>query len=101
LIELRFPERAIALDPFDRAAHRRRGEARMADSPGLLDMRETGALQNTHVLRDGRQRHREAGRELADRDVACRQTGQNLAARWISQREERGVERLGTVNHMV
>ena len=100
-VELRFPEPAIALDPLERGAHGRRIETRATHPPVALDLREAGALQHADVLRDSGQRHLEPRRQLADRAVTHRKAREDVAPCGIGEGEERGIERVGTVNHMV
>jgi hypothetical protein len=101
LVELEFPKRAIAFDPFQRGSHWRRGESRSSCAAVATDGCEAGAFEDADVFRDGRERHVEPRGELADRLVARGQTGKDLAPRWVGQRGEGRVELRGMVNHMV
>jgi len=101
LIELELPERAVALDPRRRVPHRPGDEHRAPHASLTSHARESGPLEDAHVLRDRRERHREARRELADRALARRKSPQNRPPRWIGERSESGIERLGMVNHTV
>jgi hypothetical protein len=53
------------------------------------------------VLRRRRQRHVEPRRQLADRLVARREPGEDLAPDRVRERSEGGVETRLMVNHMV
>ncbi len=101
MIELRFPEPAIALDPLQRSAHRRGRQRGAPDTALTLDRRETRTLEHAHMLRHGWQRHVEPRRELADRPVASRESREDLPPRRISECSERAIEQLGMVNHTV
>ncbi|HXT16260.1 MAG TPA: hypothetical protein VN706_11560 [Gemmatimonadaceae bacterium] len=90
------------LDPLERGAHGCGCEANAADASVALHVGEPGTPQHVHVLRDGRERHVEAGGELLDRALAQREPGQDFAPRGIGQCTERGVQGvLVMVNHMV
>ncbi len=101
MIELRFPESPIVLDPLERAAHRRRAQRRAPNSTFLLHGRELGALEHAHVLGDGGERHVESRGELADRAVAGGEAREYVAPRGVGEGKERVVERSGMVNHTV
>jgi hypothetical protein len=102
LVELGFPEFAIALNPLERAAHGIRGQMRTSNPAMPLDGREPGTLKHAHMLRHCGQRHVEPAGELADRSLTRGEASKDLAPRGVGQREERGVEvRIGMVNHVV
>jgi hypothetical protein len=89
-------------DPLERLAHGRGVERRTSHATFLFDGREPGALQHAHMLGDGRERHREARRELADRVIAGGEPGENVAACGIGEGREGMVEGPGVmINHMV
>jgi hypothetical protein len=100
-VELRLPELPVVRDPRERVAHGRGVERCTPHASFLLDGGEPGTLQHAHVLGDGRERHREAGRELADGVVAGGKARENVAARGVGEGGEGVVEGPGTVNHMV
>jgi len=100
-VELRFPESPVFRDPRECVAHRRGTERCAAHAPLLLDGREPGALQHAHVLRDGWERHVESRRDLADRQDASGEAGEDVAPRGVGESGEGVVERPGTVNHVV
>ena len=95
------PESAVPGDPFRGVAHRRRDQRRSPDATITAHGRESRALQHPHVLRDRRQRHVEARREIADRALALREPRQDGAARRVRECGECRVERPWMVNHMV
>jgi len=101
LIELEFPEAAIALDPRRCIAHWRGHERRTADAPLALDARKPGALEDANVLGNGRERHVEARREIADGALSGCQPRNDCAARGVGEGGEGGVEARLEVNHMV
>jgi len=100
-IELGLPELSVVRDPRERIAHRRRMERSPAHSPFLFHRREPGALQHAHVLRDCRERHREARCELADRAIARGEAREDVAPGGVGESEEGGIEGAGMVNHVV
>jgi hypothetical protein len=100
-VELRLPELPVVRDPRERVAHGRGVERCTPHASFLLDGGEPGTLQHAHVLGDGRERHREAGRELADGVVAGGKARENVAARGVGEGGEGVVERPRMVNHMV
>ena len=73
------------------------GERPAFDPPGpplrvVADADQAGALEHLQVLRDGWLAHREWRGELSHRRLACREAGEDGAARRVGQREERRVE---------
>jgi hypothetical protein len=89
-------------DPRERVAHGRGVERCASHAAFFLNGGEPRALQHAHVFRDGRERHREARRQLADRVIAGRESREDVAARGVGQRREGVIERPGVmVNHMV
>jgi len=101
LIELECPESAVLLHPGRGVTHRCGDERGPPRATLALYACEAGTLEHAHVLGDGRERHREARGELADRAIAVRQARDDRAPRRIGQRGESGVERGMTVNHVV
>ena len=54
LVELEFPEAPVLLDPGGRVAHWCNDEGRPANTPFAPNLRQSRALEHSHVLRDGR-----------------------------------------------
>ena len=101
MIELRFPESSIPLDPLECPAHRGGIDRGAPDAPTPFHRRAAGPLEHVDVLRDGRQRHVEASGELADRSVAEGEAGEDLAPRRVGERGEGRVQHERMVNHVV
>jgi len=101
-VEPFLPEPAVALEPVGCLLERPRRE-RALDDPAFLPPREEpGALENSQVLHEPRQRHRRAARELADRRASRREALDDRAARRVGERREDGVESgRRIVNHLV
>jgi hypothetical protein len=89
------------LDPRECTAHRLRLQMRASHAALSFDGGEPRALEHAHVLGNRGERHVEARGELADRPIAGGEPREDLASGWIGEREERGVKRLGLVNHVV
>jgi hypothetical protein len=100
-VELTFPELPISLDPARRFTHWRRDEDGSPHSSLAPDTREARSLEHPYVLRCRRERHVEAGRELADRLLAGCESGEDLATYRMCEGREGGVEVGGMVNHVV
>ena len=77
LFELRFPESAVVIYPFQRGAHRLRIEASASHAPLFFYRGQPRILQDANVLRDSRQRHVESCGELADRSLEFRYVFRN------------------------
>jgi hypothetical protein len=101
-VEPFFPEPPVALEPVGCLLERPRRE-RALDDPAFLPAREEpGALENSQVLHETRERHRRTARELADRRASRCEALDDRAARRIGERREDGVEPgRQIVNHWV
>jgi hypothetical protein len=89
------------LDPRECTAHRLRLQMRASHAALSLNRCEPRALEHAHVLGNRGERHVEARGELADRPIAGCEPREDLASSRVGESEERGVERLGLVNHVV
>ena len=101
-IELRFPEGAVACDPFRRALH---GFGLQAAPPhaavfGRGD--QSRALEHAQMLGKAGKGNVEGSGQLADARLAPGQSRQNSPAHRVGQRRKGGVKRAaGILNHMV
>jgi hypothetical protein len=101
-IELRFPERAVLLDPGGRVLHGLSGQPAAVHPAVDLALKQACGLQNAHMLRDGWQRNSEGFGKLCDHGLTLRQAGQDGAAGGIGERTKGGIQgRGGIVNHSV
>jgi len=91
-VEPFFPEPAVALEPVGCLLERPRRQRAFHYAAFLPSRQEPGALENSQVLHEARQRHRRAARELADRRASRREALDDRAARRIGERREDGVE---------
>ena len=101
-VEARVPEFFVALQPIHRSFQRTALELTAHHAAGLATHDEPGIFQNTEMLDESRQRHRERLRELADRTFAALEPGEHGTARGIGEGAENRVEPAGRiVNHKV
>jgi hypothetical protein len=101
-VEARVPEFFVALQPIHRSFQRTALELTAHHAAGLAAHDEPGIFQNTEMLDESRQRHRERLRELADRTFAALELREHSTARGIGEGTENGVEPAGRiVNHKV
>jgi hypothetical protein len=101
-IELRFPERAVLLDPGGRVPEGLCGQPAAVHATVDLAIKEAGGLQYAHMLRDGWQRNAERFSKLCDHGLTLCEAGQDGAAGGIGERTEGGIQgRDGIVNHSV
>jgi len=99
---LRFPERAVLLDPGGRVPEGLRGQPAVVHAAIDLALKETCGLQYAHMLRDGWQRNPERFGKLGDHGLTLCEAGQDGAAGGIGERTEGGIQgRGGIVNHSV
>jgi hypothetical protein len=92
LVELRFPEDPVAIEPRDGAVEGGAHELASPHASVTPDPGEPGALEHAKVLRETGERHVEASGELADRVLTTRQAHEDRAPRGIGERREGGVE---------
>jgi hypothetical protein len=101
-IELRFPERAVLLDPGSGVPEGLSGQPAAVHAAGDLALKEAGGLQYAHMLRDGWQRNVKGFGKLCDHGLALREAGQDGAAGGIGEGTEGGIQgRAEIVNHSV
>jgi hypothetical protein len=99
---LRFPERAVLLDPGGRVPEGLRGQPAVVHAAIDLALKETCGLQYAYMLRDGWQRNAERLGKLGDPGLTLCEAGQDGAAGGIGERTEGGIQgRGGIVNHSV
>ncbi len=91
-IELRLPGAAVALDPCRGAFHRAGGEPAAVDAAVNFAVEKSRRLEDTQMLRDRRQRHREGIGQLGHRRFAPREARQDGATRRVGQRSVGGVQ---------
>lgn len=97
-VEAALPLRPMLSDPPLRTLQPPRLEAAGADPTDLLGPDDTAVLEDLDVLHDGRERHREGGSELADRNWSAAQLLNHRSASGVSQRPE-GVIQLRRAMH--
>jgi hypothetical protein len=101
-VELRVPELLVAVKPFKCALQRFALESAADDAAGLLPLDQAGAFQDSEVLHEPRQRHREWVGEFADRALAVPQPGEDRTPGGVCQRAEDCAQRIvRIVNHWV
>jgi len=93
-VEPLLPELAGVVEPIRRLFHRARRQRATHDPAFLFPLDEPRFLENSQVLHESRQGHRERLRKLGDRPAAAREQGHDLPARRVGERRENGVERL-------
>jgi hypothetical protein len=71
-IELKFPERAVLLDPGSRILHRLGGQSATVNAAIDFAFEQARGFQDAHVFRNGRQRNAEGLREFGDHGFALR-----------------------------
>ena len=99
---MRFPERAVLLDPGGRVSEGFRGQPAAVHAAIDLALQEACGLQYAHVLRDSWQRNAERFGELCDPGLTLSEAGQDGAAGGIGERTEDGIQGRGRiVNHSV
>jgi hypothetical protein len=102
-IETAFPEWAVARDPCRGLGERSRLQAASPYPAVLSRIDEAGPRQDLDMLQDGRQRHGEWMRELADGGLSLGEPRQDGSPRRVGQGREGRVERcrMLIVNHSV
>ena len=99
---MRFPERAVLLDPGGRVPEGPCGQPAAVHTAVDLALKEACGLQYAHMLRDGWQRNAERFGKFRDHGFTLREAGQDGAAGGIGERTEGGIQgRGGIVNHSV
>jgi hypothetical protein len=89
---LRFPERAVSLDPGGRVPEGLCGQPAAVHAAVDLALKEAGGLEYAHMLRDGWQRNAKRFGELCDHGLALCQAGQDGAAGGIGEGPEGGIQ---------
>ena len=95
------PELSVVLHPFGRIPQGSRRQAAASYTPVAAHCREARPLQYAHVLRSGRQGHRERAGKLTNRSFPKSETRQHRTPRRIRERVEGPVEHVLRVNHQV
>ena len=88
-VEAFLPERAVLLQPIRGLRERLGFHAARTELRLTAARDEPRALEHAHVLGNGRQRHREPPRQLADRFVAPGKPLEDRAPRGVGERAER------------
>src|SRR5271170_1344414 len=91
-LEALVPEFCIELEPLRGAGHSARVQPAHPVPPAPLAHDQRRRLQYAQMARDGRLRHVEWPRQLADAALAERQPRQHAASRRVSQRREGRIE---------
>ena len=92
MIQLPFPVQPVLLHPVRRTAEWCRHQAALPGAAVPPDGGESGALQYPEVFGNGGERHREWTSQLADRNLALGQSGQNSAPRGVGQGGKGAIE---------
>jgi len=100
-IELRFPERAVLLDPGGGALHRRSGQTTAMDAAIDFTAQQAGGFEDAKMFGDGGEGHAERLGEFGDFGFPLSETGEDGATGGIGERTEGGVKKQRIFNHMV